>query len=69
MEQQKQQEDRLVSLWVMGGFGILVGIVAGYGAVIFRALISLVQNVLFYGQFSLTYDSNILTPPSPWGPS
>jgi CIC family chloride channel protein len=68
MEQQKQQEDRLVSLWVMGGFGILVGIVAGYGAVIFRALISLVQNVLFYGQFSFTYDSNILTPPSPWGP-
>jgi CIC family chloride channel protein len=52
----------------MGGFGILVGIVAGYGAVIFRALISLVQNVLFYGNFSFSYDSNILTPPSTWGP-
>jgi CIC family chloride channel protein len=65
---EKQQEERRVGLWAMGGFGILVGVVAGYGAVVFRALIALVKNVLFYGQFNLSYDANVFTPTSPWGP-
>ena len=65
---EKTAQERHVSLLIMSGFGVLVGVVAGYGAVIFRALISIVQNLLFYGQFSTSYDANILTPPSPWGP-
>ncbi len=63
-----KQQDRLVSLWIMGGFGLAVGIVAGYGAVFFRALISLVKNILFYGHFAITYGGNTFTETSPWGP-
>ena len=47
---------------------ILTGVVAGFGAVAFRGLIAFVHNLLFLGRFSLTYESNLHTPPSPWGP-
>jgi len=47
---------------------VLVGVVAGLGAVVFRALIGLLHNLLFLGKLSTTYDANIHTPPSPWGP-
>lgn len=47
---------------------VLVGIVAGLGAVAFRALIAFVHNLLLLGQLSAAYDANVHTPPSPWGP-
>jgi len=48
---------------------ILVGIIAGLGAVAFRDLIALFHNLLFLGQFSFVYDANQHTPvPAPWGP-
>jgi chloride channel protein, CIC family len=46
---------------------ILVGIVAGLGAVVLRDLIGLFHNLLFSGSFSVVYDANQHTPPSPWG--
>jgi CIC family chloride channel protein len=46
---------------------VLVGMVAGLGAIVFRALIALFHNALFLGQFSATYDANVHTPASPWG--
>ncbi|OTP70750.1 chloride channel protein [Caballeronia sordidicola] len=45
----------------------VVGIVTGLGAIVFRALIGLVHNVLFLGQFSFTYDTGHFTPAAPWG--
>ena len=53
------------ALWALS---ILVGVVAGLGAVAFRALIGLVHNLLFLGKLSSAYDANTHTPPSPWGP-
>jgi len=53
------------ALWALS---ILVGIVAGLGAIAFRALIGLLHNLLFLGKLSPAYDANIHTPPSPWGP-
>jgi CIC family chloride channel protein len=47
---------------------ILIGIVAGLGAVAFRGLIAFFHNLLFLGKFSVIYDANIHTPSSPWGP-
>jgi CIC family chloride channel protein len=47
---------------------LIVGIVAGVGAVIFRGLIAGFHNALFLGRFSLEYDANVHTPLSPWGP-
>jgi CIC family chloride channel protein len=46
----------------------LTGVIAGLGAVIFRALIALVHNGLFYGRLSTVYDANTHTAASPWGP-
>jgi CIC family chloride channel protein len=46
---------------------VLLGVVAGLGAYAFRALISLVHNLVFLGTISITYDSNQHTPPSPLG--
>jgi chloride channel protein, CIC family len=46
----------------------LTGVIAGLGAVVFRALIAFVHNGLFYGRFSTVYDANLHTAPSTWGP-
>lgn len=45
----------------------LTGIIAGLGAVVFRALIALTHNALFYGRFSTVYDANVHTAVSPLG--
>jgi CIC family chloride channel protein len=47
---------------------VLIGIIAGLGAVVFRGLIGFLHNLLFFGKISLAYDANIHTLPSPWGP-
>ena len=47
---------------------VVVGIVSGLGAIVFRSLIALVHNLLLLGRLSLVYDANVHTPPSPWGP-
>ena len=46
---------------------ILVGVIAGLGAVVFRGLIALVHNLFFLGKLSWVYDANAHTPLSPWG--
>lgn len=47
---------------------ILIGAVAGLGAVFFRALIALFHNLLFLGKLSLSYNATFHTPPSALGP-
>jgi chloride channel protein, CIC family len=46
---------------------IVVGIITGFGAVFFRALIGVIHNAAFLGVFSANYDANTFTPASPWG--
>ena len=55
----------LISLCLLA---LVVGIVTGLGAVVFRALIACVHNLLFLGHWSFYYDFSVFTPPSPWGP-
>ena len=52
-------------MWLLS---LLVGIVAGLGAVAFRTLIGIFHNLLFLGRLSAVYDANLHTPASPWGP-
>ncbi|HWB59388.1 MAG TPA: chloride channel protein, partial [Chthoniobacteraceae bacterium] len=47
---------------------VLVGVVAGLGAVAFRGLIALFHNLFFLGKLSLFYNANLHTPAGPWGP-
>ncbi len=56
-----------VSQFKLSMLAILVGIVAGFGAVAFRALIAFIHNLMFLGKFSFFYDANNHIPASPWG--
>ena len=46
---------------------LIVGVVTGFGAIVFRDLIGLIHNAFFLGQFAVRYDANHFTPASPWG--
>jgi len=61
------REPRPFSLWSICGLALIVGLVGGFGAVFFRALIGLVHNLLFFGHISIFYDTSLFTPSSPWG--
>src|SRR5204862_8169776 len=56
-----------IGLPLLSVLAFVVGIVTGLGAVLFRDLIGFVHNLLFLGQFTVRYDANVFTPPSPWG--
>jgi len=60
--------ERSLNLLYLCLLALLVGVATGYGAVGFRALIAGIHNLGFLGQWSLYYDANVFTPPSPWGP-
>ncbi len=68
MNDRSHPENRALGLLGLSLLAILTGIVAGFGAVAFRGLIAFVHNLLFLGKLSLTYDSSLHTPTSPWGP-
>ncbi len=65
--QERGPPEHRLALAALCGCAILVGIVTGVGAVIFRDLIGLVHNLLFLGRFSVLYDASLFTPASPWG--
>jgi CIC family chloride channel protein len=46
---------------------IVVGVITGFGAVVFRALIGLIHNAAFLGVLAINYDASVFTPPSPSG--
>ncbi len=48
-------------------YAVLVGIIAGLGAVAFRGLIALFHNLFFYGRISTVYDTLKHAAVSPWG--
>jgi len=60
-------ESRTVSLPTLVVLAFVIGIVAALGAVVFRALISVVHNAFYLARFGLTYDANLFDPASPWG--
>jgi H+/Cl- antiporter ClcA len=46
---------------------IIVGGLAGLGAVLFRDLVAVFHNLLFSAKFSFIYDASRHTSPNPWG--
>ena len=45
----------------------LVGLVSGFGAIVFRLLIGLFHNIFFFGTFTFDYHATLHTIESPWG--
>ncbi len=64
MMHQDKKEVGLIQLSVLS---LIIGVATGYGAVAFRNLIGLIHNLAFLGRWSMEYDANIFTEPSPWG--
>ncbi|HWE75831.1 MAG TPA: chloride channel protein [Stellaceae bacterium] len=63
-----EDDERRIGLLVLSLLALVVGVVTGFGAVVFRDLIGFIHNVFFLGQFVVRYDANVFTPASPWGP-
>ncbi len=59
---------RSIGLFSFSIMAVLVGVITGLGAVLFRALIAFIHNLSFLGVYSFDFDANQFTPPSPWGP-
>ena len=66
--QHDEPADRTFGLLPLSLLAVGVGVVTGLGAVLFRDLIGLVHNLLYYGHLSMAYDANVYGAPSPWGP-
>ncbi|HQT45778.1 MAG TPA: chloride channel protein [Acidocella sp.] len=64
---QAAQNPPLMGLLQLSLLAMAIGIITGLGAVVFRALIGLVHNVMFLGKLSFAYNSSVFTPASPWG--
>jgi chloride channel protein, CIC family len=62
------ESGRRLRLLPLSLLALVVGIVTGFGAVVFRGLIGLIHNLFFLGQASFAYDSSVFTPFNPWGP-
>jgi chloride channel protein, CIC family len=60
-------EERRVSLLTLCGLALVIGVMTGIGAVVFRALIAFVHNVSYNGRLSFVYDANIMEGPSRFG--
>ena len=61
------RDRRNVRLVTLCALALLVGAVTGLGAIALRALIGLLHNLFFLGQFAWHYDANEPTPASPFG--
>ena len=61
------EERQRLSLPAISALALALGVVTGFGAVLFRALIGLIHNLAFTGRLTLHYDANVFTAPAPWG--
>ncbi|HEY4040780.1 MAG TPA: hypothetical protein VGM32_02935, partial [Rhodopila sp.] len=61
------EDERRVSLLLLCGLALIVGVMTGCGAVGLRWLIGLFHNLLYNGTFSIWYDANISEGPSRFG--
>ncbi|HVV92098.1 MAG TPA: chloride channel protein [Hyphomicrobiales bacterium] len=61
-------EERAVALPTLSLLAFLIGVVAAFGAVVFRGMIAFVHNLFFFGRLSGHYNTSLYTHPSPWGP-
>ena len=63
----KSRDERTVSLLTLCGLALVIGVLTGFGAVAFRALIAFVHNATYNGRQSVVYDANIAEAPSRFG--
>lgn len=67
-KQRNNNQDKGLNAVALAFLSILVGMLCGFGAVLFRGLIAFFHNLLFLGRISFFYNANIHTPASYLGP-
>ena len=60
-------DERRVSLLILCGLALVIGVMTGFGAVGFRVLIALVHNLFYNGRLSAVFDANVSEGPSYFG--
>jgi len=60
--------ERVASLVELAGIALVIGVLTGGAAVLFRAFVAVIHNLSFLGTFSLYYDPNLHTPMGWLGP-
>ena len=60
----EQRKVRVLTLCVLA---LVIGVMTGFGAVAFRALIGLVHNLFYNGKLSVVFDANVIEGPSHFG--
>jgi chloride channel protein, CIC family len=60
--------EHTVSLIELSGLALIVGVLTGGSAVLFRAFVAFIHNLSFLGVVSFYYDPNLHTPPGWLGP-
>ncbi len=58
--------DELKLIWMII-LAFLVGVIGGFGSLIFRGMIGLFHNLFFYAKLDVFYNTDLHTPPSIWG--
>ncbi|RFC62391.1 CBS domain-containing protein [Fulvimarina endophytica] len=66
-EAREEPAEREVGLAILLVLALVVGVVAGLGAIVFKYLIAFISNLAFYGIFSFHMDPLAYGPPSAWG--
>ena len=61
------EDKQRLPLPVLSLLALALGVITGFGAVLFRDLIGLIHNLFFTGHVALHYDANVFTAPAPWG--
>ena len=67
MKTETKQLGPEIGLLPLSLIGVLIGVVTGLGAVLFRTMIAVVHDLFFLGTLSASYDANVHTLASPWG--
>lgn len=63
LKQPQRSEPDPIGWWAMVLCALAVGTIAGFGAVVFRAMIAGFHNLMFLGVFSFDYDATSTLPP------
>jgi CIC family chloride channel protein len=61
-------DERTATLAELAAIALVIGVLTGGSAVLFRALVAAIHNIFFLGKFSFYYDPNLHTPESWLGP-
>lgn len=59
--------EKHLNILYLAMFAVVIGIISGFGAIVFRGMIGIIHNLTFSGKLSVFFDANVHTLKSVWG--